>query len=83
MLQKIPFDANCRADIDAGSELLSTLHEAGARLFCVGFESGDIIRQVNGQPVDNVATLKRLLATDQGWAMAIQRGNRTMTLQVN
>jgi anaerobic magnesium-protoporphyrin IX monomethyl ester cyclase len=39
---RLPFDANCRADIGADSELLSTLHQAGARLFCVGFESGDV-----------------------------------------
>jgi len=39
---KLPFDANCRADIGADPELLSTLHKAGARLFCVGFESGDV-----------------------------------------
>ena len=39
---KLPFDANCRADIGAEKELLSTLHKAGARLFCVGFESGDV-----------------------------------------
>jgi radical SAM superfamily enzyme YgiQ (UPF0313 family) len=39
---KLPFDANCRADIGADVELLSTLHQAGARLFCVGFESGDV-----------------------------------------
>jgi radical SAM superfamily enzyme YgiQ (UPF0313 family) len=39
---QLPFDANCRADIGAESELLSTLHKAGARLFCVGFESGDV-----------------------------------------
>ena len=39
---KLPFDANCRADIGADTELLSTLHQAGARLFCVGFESGDV-----------------------------------------
>jgi anaerobic magnesium-protoporphyrin IX monomethyl ester cyclase len=38
---RLPFDANCRADIGADVELLSTLHKAGARLFCVGFESGD------------------------------------------
>jgi anaerobic magnesium-protoporphyrin IX monomethyl ester cyclase len=38
----LPFDANCRADIGAEGELLSTLHKAGARLFCVGFESGDV-----------------------------------------
>ncbi|HEY1660521.1 MAG TPA: radical SAM protein [Candidatus Sulfotelmatobacter sp.] len=39
---KLPFDANCRADIGADGQLLSTLHKAGARLFCVGFESGDV-----------------------------------------
>ncbi len=39
---KIPFDSNCRADIGADREFLSTLHKAGARLFCVGFESGDV-----------------------------------------
>jgi radical SAM superfamily enzyme YgiQ (UPF0313 family) len=39
---RLPFDANCRADIGADTELLSKLHEAGARLFCVGFESGDV-----------------------------------------
>jgi radical SAM superfamily enzyme YgiQ (UPF0313 family) len=39
---KLPFDANCRATIGAETELLSTLHKAGARLFCVGFESGDV-----------------------------------------
>ncbi len=39
---KLPFDANCRADIGAETELLTTLHRAGARLFCVGFESGDV-----------------------------------------
>jgi anaerobic magnesium-protoporphyrin IX monomethyl ester cyclase len=40
-------DANCRADIGAEGELLSTLHKAGARLFCVGFESGDV-EVING-----------------------------------
>jgi anaerobic magnesium-protoporphyrin IX monomethyl ester cyclase len=39
---KLPFDANCRADIRLDSEFLYTLHKAGARLFCVGFESGDL-----------------------------------------
>ena len=39
---RLPFDANCRADIGADKELLTTLHSAGARLFCVGFESGDV-----------------------------------------
>ena len=39
---KLPFDANCRADIGAEGILLAKLHQAGARLFCVGFESGDV-----------------------------------------
>jgi anaerobic magnesium-protoporphyrin IX monomethyl ester cyclase len=49
---KLPFDANCRADIGAESELLSTLHKAGARLFCVGFESGDV-EVINGMKKNN------------------------------
>src|SRR3954469_8762542 len=48
----LPFDANCRADIGADSELLSTLHKAGARLFCVGFESGDV-EVINGMKKNN------------------------------
>lgn len=39
---KLPFDANCRADIGADTEFLKVVHKAGARLFCVGFESGDV-----------------------------------------
>ena len=38
---KIPFDSNCRADIGADVDFLKKLHKAGARLFCVGFESAD------------------------------------------
>ena len=38
---RLRFDSNCRADVGADPELLSTLRKAGARLFCVGFESGD------------------------------------------
>ncbi len=49
---KLPFDANCRADIGAEGELLSTLHRAGARLFCVGFESGDV-EVINGMKKNN------------------------------
>jgi radical SAM superfamily enzyme YgiQ (UPF0313 family) len=49
---RLPFDANCRADIGSESELLSTLHKAGARLFCVGFESGDV-EVINGMHKNN------------------------------
>lgn len=49
---KLPFDANCRADIGADVEFLSVLHKAGARLFCVGFESGDV-EVINGMHKNN------------------------------
>lgn len=49
---KLPFDANCRADVGADVEFLSTLHKAGARLFCVGFESGDV-EVINGMHKNN------------------------------
>jgi anaerobic magnesium-protoporphyrin IX monomethyl ester cyclase len=49
---KLPFDANCRADVGADVEFLSTLHKAGARLFCVGFESGDV-EVINGMKKNN------------------------------
>ncbi|MGZ3690855.1 MAG: B12-binding domain-containing radical SAM protein, partial [Pseudobdellovibrio sp.] len=38
---KLPFDSNCRADTKADVEFFKKLKQAGARLFCVGFESGD------------------------------------------
>jgi anaerobic magnesium-protoporphyrin IX monomethyl ester cyclase len=37
---KIPFDSNCRVDVGVDLSLLNKLNKAGARLFCVGFESG-------------------------------------------
>jgi anaerobic magnesium-protoporphyrin IX monomethyl ester cyclase len=38
---KIPYDSNCRADVRADAEFFKTLRKSGARLFCVGFESGN------------------------------------------
>jgi anaerobic magnesium-protoporphyrin IX monomethyl ester cyclase len=52
---KLPFDSNCRADIGADYELLSNLHKAGARLFCVGFESGDV-DVIRGMQKNNTST---------------------------
>ena len=49
---RLPFDANCRADVGADTELLTTLHKAGSRLFCVGFESGDV-EVINGMHKNN------------------------------
>ena len=47
-----------------------------------GFRQGDVVRQINGQRITSVAGLKAALASQQGWAMAIQRGNQTLTLSV-
>ncbi len=38
-LNRIPWSANSRADVDY--ETMSLMKQAGCRLFCVGFESGD------------------------------------------
>ncbi|UCC40953.1 MAG: radical SAM protein [Candidatus Aminicenantes bacterium] len=38
---KIPFNCNSRADVVVDLKFFKTLKRAGARLFCVGFESGD------------------------------------------
>jgi anaerobic magnesium-protoporphyrin IX monomethyl ester cyclase len=37
----LPFDSNCRVDVGVDLDFLKKLHKAGARLFCVGFESGN------------------------------------------
>ena len=39
---RIPYDSNCRADLIADDNFYKTLRKSGARLFCVGFESGDV-----------------------------------------
>ncbi len=46
---KIPFDSNCRVDIGVDKDFLVKLKQAGARLFCVGFESGskDVISHMD------------------------------------
>ena len=46
---RIPFDANCRYDVKADVDFFEKLHKAGARLFCVGFESGDdtVLQKMN------------------------------------
>ena len=47
-----------------------------------GFRRADIVRQINGQKVTSVAGLKAALVSQQGWAMAVQRGGQTLTLSV-
>ena len=57
--------------------------ESASQAARFGFQPGDVIRQVNGQSVGNVTTLKRLLTSTKGWNMSIQRGNRVLTMSVN
>lgn len=56
---KIPFDSNCRADVDADVDFFKTLKKAGARLFCVGFESG------NNEVLKHIRKNLNLNETDQ------------------
>ena len=52
---RLRFDSNCRADVGADLELMTTLRKAGARLFCVGFESGDA-EVIHGMRKNNTET---------------------------
>ncbi len=46
----------------------------------IGLRVGDIIRAVNGTPVETTATLAAILAgRPQGWALTIQRGDQMIT----
>jgi Do/DeqQ family serine protease len=49
----------------------------------LGLQPGDFIRQINGRPVATVTDLLAALAQPaDAWALTIQRGNQTMTVQV-
>jgi S1-C subfamily serine protease len=47
-----------------------------------GIQTGDIVRQLNGDPIASVAQLKRALAATDHWQMAFQRGDRVLQLNV-
>ena len=47
-----------------------------------GFQAGDIIRGVNGQPVESTAALAAALANASGgWRVTLQRGDQQITAQ--
>jgi serine protease Do len=48
-----------------------------------GFQPGDIIRSVNGRPVGDVGTLKRMLDGTRHWDLIIDRGGRRLSLTVD
>ena len=57
--------------------------EAGSSIAAnYGFQPGDIIENLNGQRVGNVAELQRLLNGTRRWNLVILRGGRRMTLSV-
>jgi Do/DeqQ family serine protease len=46
-----------------------------------GFQPGDIIRGVNGVPVNSVADLIAALNSGDGWRIALQRGEQQISVQ--
>jgi len=46
-----------------------------------GFQPGDIIRGVNGTPVNSVADLVSALGDGEGWRITLQRGDQQITAQ--
>jgi len=49
-----------------------------------GFETGDMIREINGRKIDSVQQLLGVVeAKATGWKIAVQRGNRMLSLVVN
>ena len=48
------------------------------------FAKNDILRQVNGVPIDSVETLKRvLLQPSHGWTVALQRGGQNLYFRLS
>ena len=48
----------------------------------VGFQTGDIIREVNGIEITSPGALQAALSASEGWDIAALRGNRTMSLSI-
>jgi len=48
----------------------------------LGFEQGDVIKQVNGDRIGNVAEMRRALDAADTWRISLQRGDRTLNLSV-
>jgi serine protease Do len=48
-----------------------------------GFQPGDVVRSINGRPVNDVGALKRMLDGTRHWDMVIDRGGRRLSLTVD
>jgi Do/DeqQ family serine protease len=46
-----------------------------------GFQPGDIVRAVNGRPVNTVAELAAALNAERGWRITLQRGDQQITAE--
>ena len=48
----------------------------------LGFRAGDVVREVNGQQIDSVTTLNRVMNGAQNWDIAVQRGDQILSLSI-
>ena len=48
-----------------------------------GFQPGDIVRNINGTPINRVGELVRLLNAGNHWDMVVERDGRRLTLSVD
>ncbi|MDG3441897.1 DegQ family serine endoprotease [Nitrospirillum amazonense] len=57
--------------------------QPGTTAQALGFQPGDVVVKVNGQPITRVADLKRLVNQPQRrWDLAVRRGDQVLTLSV-
>jgi len=67
-------------DVNSGVAVLDKGSSIGKRL---GFRKGDVIVDINGQPINNVEVLSEVLAAGSDyWSLAINRNGRLLRLQV-
>ncbi len=56
--------------------------EAGSDARRFGFQTGDIVRQVNGVDIESPDELQFALDYSDGWDISALRGNRTMSVSI-
>jgi Do/DeqQ family serine protease len=67
-------------DVNSGVAVVDPGDSIGKRL---GFRKGDVIVDINGQPINSVQILSEVLATGADyWSLAISRNGRLLRLQV-
>jgi S1-C subfamily serine protease len=67
-------------DVNSGVAVIDPGNSIGRRL---GFRKGDVIVDVNGQPINSVQILSEVLAAGADyWSLAINRKGRVLRLQV-